>query len=50
MADGDKSFLVYDNGSTDARLLVFASDTGLRLLGMAETWLCDIVNCFGAVE
>ncbi|KAH3793711.1 hypothetical protein DPMN_147229 [Dreissena polymorpha] len=30
-----------DNGSTDARLLVFASDTGLRLLGRAKTWLCD---------
>ncbi|KAH3770810.1 hypothetical protein DPMN_172105 [Dreissena polymorpha] len=40
--EGDKSFQVYDNGSTDALLLVFASDTGL--LGMAETWLCDVTH------
>jgi len=39
--DAQETFLVYDNGSLDARMLVFASDSGLQLLGASETWFCD---------
>ena len=39
--DSDEPFLVYDNGSEDDRMLVFASNTGLQLLGSADTWFCD---------
>ena len=35
------SFLIYDNGSPQQRVLVFASDDGLGLLGDADTWFMD---------
>ena len=37
----DKSFLIYDNGPGDDRVLLFASDDGLELLDDAETWFMD---------
>lgn len=37
----DGSFLIYDNGSEQERVLVFASDDGLNLLGDADTWFMD---------
>ena len=33
--------LLYDNESSDKRLLVYASDEGLRLLGDSTTWFMD---------
>ena len=37
----DGSFLIYDNGSEQKRVLVNASDDGLNLLGDADTWFMD---------
>ena len=33
--------MIYDNGSEQERVLVFASDDGLNLLGDADTWFMD---------
>ena len=35
------SFLIYDNGAQQQRVLVFASDDGLNLLGDTDTWFMD---------
>ena len=35
------SFLIYDNGAQQQRVLVFASDKGLNLLGDTDTWFMD---------
>lgn len=37
----DREFLIYDNGSTTNRILVFSSDIGLELLSNADTWFMD---------
>ena len=37
----DKSFLVYENGEETSRILVYASDDGLKLLDQADTWFMD---------
>ncbi|KAH3866927.1 hypothetical protein DPMN_030050 [Dreissena polymorpha] len=39
--EGSEPFLVYDNGSETARLLVFASGTCLNLLGGAKVGFMD---------
>ena len=33
--------LIYDNHSSDKRVLVFASEDGLNLLGSTDTWFID---------
>ena len=38
---GEQTFLIYDNQSDSDRVLVLASDTGIRLLSDADVWFMD---------
>lgn len=37
----NSDFLVYDNGSETERMLIFGSDTGLRILADSDSWFMD---------
>jgi hypothetical protein len=37
----NSDFLVYDNGSETDRMLIFGSDTGLRILADSDSWFMD---------
>lgn len=40
----DQTFLIYDNQSLTERVMVFAFETGLQLLGDAESWFMDVTH------
>lgn len=39
--DLSSQFLIYDNGTNSDRMLVFASDIGLKVLAESDTWYMD---------